>query len=187
MEYLEAKKLVHRDLAARNILVSEDLVAKVSDFGLAKAERQGLDASRLPVKWTAPEALKHGVSLPTWAPRHRSRDPAQPGTLPPAFSAFFLRERPTSETDLGLTQGLLGLPSMCQVGGEGGTGRRPRARFKSGGLPGGGRWARAEALLSQPRVPTEILQQVRRLEFWGAAMGGLLLWPRSIPQDGEWG
>lgn len=64
MEYLESKKLVHRDLAARNILVSEDLVAKVSDFGLAKAERKGLDASRLPVKWTAPEALKHGVRTP---------------------------------------------------------------------------------------------------------------------------
>lgn len=64
MEYLESKKLVHRDLAARNILVSEDLVAKVSDFGLAKAERKGLDSSRLPVKWTAPEALKHGVSSP---------------------------------------------------------------------------------------------------------------------------
>lgn len=64
MEYLESKKLVHRDLAARNILVSEDLVAKVSDFGLAKAERKGLDSSRLPVKWTAPEALKHGVSAP---------------------------------------------------------------------------------------------------------------------------
>lgn len=62
MEYLESKKLVHRDLAARNILVSEDLVAKVSDFGLAKAERKGLDSSRLPVKWSAPEALKNGVS-----------------------------------------------------------------------------------------------------------------------------
>lgn len=60
MDYLEGKKLVHRDLAARNILISEDLVAKVSDFGLAKAERKGLDSSRLPVKWTAPEALKHG-------------------------------------------------------------------------------------------------------------------------------
>lgn len=69
MEYLESKKLVHRDLAARNILISEDLVAKVSDFGLAKAERKGLDSSRLPVKWTAPEALKHGVSpLRPWDP-----------------------------------------------------------------------------------------------------------------------
>lgn len=68
MEYLESKRLVHRDLAARNILVSEDLVAKVSDFGLAKAERKGLDSSRLPVKWTAPEALKQGVS-PLPSPR----------------------------------------------------------------------------------------------------------------------
>lgn len=74
MEYLESKKLVHRDLAARNILVSEDLVAKVSDFGLAKAERKGLDSSRLPVKWTAPEALKHGVSAPP-----------PPGPLKPQF------------------------------------------------------------------------------------------------------
>lgn len=72
MEHLESKKLVHRDLAARNILISEDLVAKVSDFGLAKAERKGLDSSRLPVKWTAPEALKHGVSPPLpWDPSFR--------------------------------------------------------------------------------------------------------------------
>ncbi|XP_058138099.1 LOW QUALITY PROTEIN: megakaryocyte-associated tyrosine-protein kinase [Dasypus novemcinctus] len=60
MEYLESKRLVHRDLAARNVLVSEELVAKISDFGLAKAERKELDSSRLPVKWTAPEALRHG-------------------------------------------------------------------------------------------------------------------------------
>lgn len=79
MEYLESKKLVHRDLAARNILISEDLVAKVSDFGLAKAERKGLDASRLPVKWTAPEALKHGVSAPR-----------SPGTLEPQLHSVTL-------------------------------------------------------------------------------------------------
>lgn len=59
MEYLESRKVVHRDLAARNVLVSDDSVAKVSDFGLAK--QQALvcgDAEKLPVKWTAPEALK---------------------------------------------------------------------------------------------------------------------------------
>lgn len=87
MEYLESKKLVHRDLAARNILVSEDLVAKVSDFGLAKAERKGLDSSRLPVKWTAPEALRNGVSIPHLSPvsmlqelrGRRAASPMSPG------------------------------------------------------------------------------------------------------------
>uniref|UniRef100_A0A8B9LP70 Tyrosine-protein kinase n=1 Tax=Astyanax mexicanus TaxID=7994 RepID=A0A8B9LP70_ASTMX len=59
MEYLECKKLVHRDLAARNILLSEDNVAKVSDFGLAKVDSQAFDNTKLPVKWTAPEGLKN--------------------------------------------------------------------------------------------------------------------------------
>ncbi|XP_078280349.1 megakaryocyte-associated tyrosine-protein kinase isoform X2 [Rhinoraja longicauda] len=58
MEYLESKKLVHRDLAARNILISHDNLAKVSDFGLAKGVSSRQDQAKLPVKWTAPEALK---------------------------------------------------------------------------------------------------------------------------------
>lgn len=62
MEYLECKKVVHRDLAARNVLISEDCVAKVSDFGLAREECYNLDVGKLPIKWTAPEALKGGVS-----------------------------------------------------------------------------------------------------------------------------
>ncbi|XP_053960245.1 uncharacterized protein LOC128864550 isoform X1 [Anastrepha ludens] len=60
MEYLEAKKVVHRDLAARNVLISEECVAKVSDFGLAREECYNLDVGKLPIKWTAPEALKNG-------------------------------------------------------------------------------------------------------------------------------
>ena len=36
MEYLESKKIMHGDLAARNILVGENFVAKISDFGLSK-------------------------------------------------------------------------------------------------------------------------------------------------------
>ncbi|XP_068776193.1 megakaryocyte-associated tyrosine-protein kinase isoform X2 [Struthio camelus] len=59
MDYLESKKLVHRDLAARNILISEENVAKVSDFGLARVNPKGTDNTLLPVKWSAPEALKH--------------------------------------------------------------------------------------------------------------------------------
>ncbi|XP_012683768.1 megakaryocyte-associated tyrosine-protein kinase isoform X2 [Clupea harengus] len=58
MEYLESKKLVHRDLAARNVLVSEETVAKVSDFGLTKGDSKGSEQVKLPVKWTAPEALR---------------------------------------------------------------------------------------------------------------------------------
>lgn len=62
MEYLECKKVVHRDLAARNVLISEKFVAKVSDFGLAREECFNLEVGKLPIKWTAPEALKGGVS-----------------------------------------------------------------------------------------------------------------------------
>ena len=52
-----------RDLAARNVLVNEDDVAKVADFGLAKESELGdIDSSKLPIKWTAPEVLKHKVS-----------------------------------------------------------------------------------------------------------------------------
>ncbi|XP_020850180.1 tyrosine-protein kinase CSK [Phascolarctos cinereus] len=58
MEYLEANNFVHRDLAARNVLVSEDNIAKVSDFGLTKEASCTQDTGKLPVKWTAPEALR---------------------------------------------------------------------------------------------------------------------------------
>uniref|UniRef100_A0A803TVY4 Fibroblast growth factor receptor n=1 Tax=Anolis carolinensis TaxID=28377 RepID=A0A803TVY4_ANOCA len=36
MEYLASKKCIHRDLAARNVLVTEDSVMKIADFGLAR-------------------------------------------------------------------------------------------------------------------------------------------------------
>ncbi|KXJ23083.1 Fibroblast growth factor receptor 3 [Exaiptasia diaphana] len=62
MEYLESKKCIHRDLAARNVLVAEDHVIKIADFGLARDVhnidyyRKTTDG-RLPVKWMALEAL----------------------------------------------------------------------------------------------------------------------------------
>lgn len=62
MEYLEAKRVVHRDLAARNVLVSDTRRAKVADFGLAREEGGPDAAAKLPIKWTAPEALKHNVT-----------------------------------------------------------------------------------------------------------------------------
>lgn len=64
MEYLEANNFVHRDLAARNVLVSEDNIAKVSDFGLTKEASSIQDTAKLPVKWTSPEALREKVLCP---------------------------------------------------------------------------------------------------------------------------
>ncbi|XP_073706358.1 tyrosine-protein kinase CSK-like [Garra rufa] len=58
MEYLEANNFVHRDLAARNVLVSDDNIAKVSDFGLTREASTTQDTAKLPVKWTSPEALR---------------------------------------------------------------------------------------------------------------------------------
>lgn len=47
----------------RNVLISEDCIAKVADFGLARGECiNTTDIGKLPIKWTAPEALKSGVS-----------------------------------------------------------------------------------------------------------------------------
>ena len=36
MAFLEKENFIHRDLAARNILVGDEFVAKVADFGLSR-------------------------------------------------------------------------------------------------------------------------------------------------------
>ncbi|XP_055678063.1 fibroblast growth factor receptor homolog 1-like isoform X2 [Lutzomyia longipalpis] len=62
MEYLASRRCIHRDLAARNVLVSDDYVMKIADFGLAR-DIQDTDYyrkatnGRLPIKWMAPESL----------------------------------------------------------------------------------------------------------------------------------
>ena len=63
MSYLSEKKIVHRDLAARNCMVSNNVVVKVGDFGMARDiyeteyyRKQG--RGLLPVRWMAPESIK---------------------------------------------------------------------------------------------------------------------------------
>ncbi|KAL8562316.1 hypothetical protein ACOMHN_037272 [Nucella lapillus] len=64
MSYLELHSYIHRDLAARNILVGENNIVKVADFGLAKAIEDGeynpQQGAKFPIKWTAPEAALYG-------------------------------------------------------------------------------------------------------------------------------
>lgn len=62
-EYLASKKIVHRDLAARNILVGEDQILKLADFGLSRGIKdsngyymKGVE-DRLPVRWMAVESI----------------------------------------------------------------------------------------------------------------------------------
>lgn len=39
MDYLSQRQCIHRDLAARNVLVAEDYVLKIADFGLTRNVR----------------------------------------------------------------------------------------------------------------------------------------------------
>jgi len=65
MSYLSSRSIIHRDLAARNVLVGDKETCKVTDFGMARDVQQESiyerkTKGRLPVKWTAYEALMYG-------------------------------------------------------------------------------------------------------------------------------
>lgn len=65
-------QVIHCDLAARNILIAKDFTLKIGDFGMAKILGQDKDyhtrcrRDKIPVKWTAPEALE------SWRYTHKS-------------------------------------------------------------------------------------------------------------------
>ena len=78
MEYLSALKFVHRDLATRNCMLDENLVCRISDFGLSRdmidrdyylvprttvtKEKDGqviqIPPRRLPIRWVSPESIE---------------------------------------------------------------------------------------------------------------------------------
>ncbi|KAL7046554.1 hypothetical protein ACKWTF_002640 [Chironomus riparius] len=63
MAYLESQNYIHRDLAARNVLVGDNNLVKLADFGLARLikedEYEARVGARFPIKWTAPEAANY--------------------------------------------------------------------------------------------------------------------------------
>ncbi|XP_065355411.1 tyrosine-protein kinase transmembrane receptor Ror [Calliphora vicina] len=65
MEYLSGHHYVHRDLAARNCLVGEQLMVKISDFGLSRDIYSSdyyrvQSKSLLPVRWMPSESILYG-------------------------------------------------------------------------------------------------------------------------------
>ncbi|XP_039294536.1 vascular endothelial growth factor receptor 1 isoform X2 [Nilaparvata lugens] len=77
MEYLANRKVLHGDLAARNILLAENNIVKICDFGLSK-NMYAYDNTNyykkgkrlLPVKWMAVEAIRDrnfSIQSDVWA------------------------------------------------------------------------------------------------------------------------
>ena len=77
MEFLAKKFVHHGDLAARNILLTESLIAKISDFGLARRLYEDIPRPilredteepttpvMLPLKWLPLEVLLHKKITP---------------------------------------------------------------------------------------------------------------------------
>lgn len=66
MEYLASKKVLHGDLAARNVLLADNNIVKICDFGLArslyKAEQyKKVSDGLLPLRWLAIESISDMV------------------------------------------------------------------------------------------------------------------------------
>ena len=63
MKFLASKSIYHGDLACRNILLTEELAAKISDFGLSRRLYEKYSANvgnsdEVPMYWSALEVLR---------------------------------------------------------------------------------------------------------------------------------
>ncbi|KAK6173137.1 hypothetical protein SNE40_016652 [Patella caerulea] len=75
MVHIASLHIVHRDVAARNILIGENNICKISDFGLAR-ETEGTDEYErctkgpLPIRWMSVESLRdnlHTIKSDVWS------------------------------------------------------------------------------------------------------------------------
>lgn len=75
MVYLSERKFVHRDLATRNCLVADDMVVKISDFGLSQKiyaanYYKGKEDDAIPIRWMPLESILYNkfiVESDVWA------------------------------------------------------------------------------------------------------------------------
>ncbi|XP_054710825.1 tyrosine-protein kinase transmembrane receptor Ror2-like [Uloborus diversus] len=75
MVYLSERKFVHRDLATRNCLVADDMVVKISDFGLSQKiyaanYYKGNEHDAIPIRWMPLESIlynKFTIESDVWA------------------------------------------------------------------------------------------------------------------------
>ncbi|KAM7514026.1 hypothetical protein LguiA_003609 [Lonicera macranthoides] len=61
MNYLHQNNIIHRDLKAANLLMDENEVIKVADFGVARVQDQSgvMTAETGTYRWMAPEVIEH--------------------------------------------------------------------------------------------------------------------------------
>ncbi|KAK6924548.1 ACT domain [Dillenia turbinata] len=61
MNYLHQNKIIHRDLKTANLLMDENEVVKVGDFGVARVQSQSgvMTAETGTYRWMAPEVIEH--------------------------------------------------------------------------------------------------------------------------------